>query len=781
MPPRWVGQPVKRIEDPALLTGNAHFVDDIRLPETAHLAFVRSPHPHALIRGIDGAAARALPSVLAVLTLADLRPHITADRLPLGFRTAALPDGITPFVLAKDEVSFVGEAVAAVVAKSRYIAEDAAARVAVDYEPLPPVADCVRAVEPGSPRARNTTKSNVLVEFRQDYGDAARAFAEAPRKFAARFRQHRGAAHPLEGRGALARWEAHDDRLTFWTSTQMSHEVRAGLVHMLDTDENRVRVVAPEVGGGFGCKFLLYSEEVVVAVAARMLGRPVKWIEDRREHCLSSIQERDQVWDMEIATDRDGRVLGVRGTMILDNGAYTPQGINLPYNASTAVPGPYVVPAYQLRVLVAGTNKVPAMPVRGAGYPEGTYAMERMLDVAAVGLGMDRAEIRRRNLIAAERLPYKTPLKTRSGSHVTPDSGDFHKSLAKALAIIDYDGFAARREAARREGRYLGIGVSNGIKGTGRGPFESGRVRVSRSGKVSVFTGAMPMGQGTKTSLAQLCAEQLGVDVRDITVTAGDTATIDLGQGGFASRQAVTAGSSVHLAAVEVRKKILLIAAHTLEAAEEDLEIEDGRVRVKGAANLSVAVRDIAEGAAGVPGYSMPGGIPPGLDAEANFMPPALTYSNSTHAVEVEVDIETGGVEIRRYIVVSDCGRRINPMIVDGQVQGGAAHGIGNALYEWAGYDDGAQPVATTLADYIMPTAPEVPNFELAYIESPSPLNPIGVKGVGECGTVPAAAAIVSAVENALAPFGLTLGDYPLKPGELVEKIGAARPRSPAA
>jgi carbon-monoxide dehydrogenase large subunit len=415
------------------------------------------------------------------------------------------------------------------------------------------------------------------------------------------------------------------------------------------------------------------------------------------------------------------------------------------------------------------------MPVRGAGYPEGTYAMERLLDRAADGLGLDRAEIRRRNLVPAERIPFKTPLKTRSGSHITADSGDFLLCQAKALAAIDYDGFAQRRDAARVQGRHLGIGVANGLKGTGRGPFESGKVRIGRSGKVSVFTGAMPMGQGTKTSLAQLCAEQIGVDIADITVVAGDTSTVELGQGGFASRQAVTAGSSVHLAATEVRKKVLRLAAHMLEAAEEDLELDRGRVNVKGAANLSIGIREIAEAASGVPGYSMPGGIPPGLEAEADFMPPALTYSNSTHAVEVAVDAETGAVEIVRYVVVSDCGRRINPLIVDGQIQGGVAHGIGNALFEWAGYDDGAQPVATTLADYLLPTAPEVPNIELDYVESPSPLNPIGVKGVGECGTVPAAAAIVSAIESALVPFGVRLGDYPVMPATLVELITAAK------
>ena len=770
-----IGQRVKRTEDPALLTGTARFVDDIHLPEMLQAAFVRSPHPHAAIRAIDPAPALAIPGVQAVLTLAELAPHLTTTRMPLGFRTPMLPDEITPFVLAKDEVCHVGDPVAIVIADSRYAAEDAAAALDIDYDPLPSVADCRDAVAPGAPVVRLENSDNILVKFDQDYGDCDRAFADAPHVFADTFRQHRGCAHPIEGRGALARFDAIEDRLTLWSSTQMSHEVRAGLIKLLGSDENRIRIVAPDVGGGFGSKFLMYAEEVVVAVAAKMLGRPVKWIEDRREHFVASIQEREQYWDMEIATDADGRVLGVRGTMIQDHGAYTPQGINLPYNASTAVPGPYVVPNYHLDVIVAETNKVPSMPVRGAGYPEGNYVMERLLDRAAQGLGMDRAEIRRRNLIPAELLPYETPLKTRAGSAVTPDSGDYAKCQAQVMDEAGYADFPARQQEARSKGRYLGMGLANGLKGTGRGPFESGIVRVDRSGKVSVFTGAMAMGQGIKTMLAQVAAEQLGVDIGEIDVVAGDTGTIALGQGGFASRQTVTAGSSVHIAAKEVREKILKLAAHMLEAAEEDLELVDGKIRVKGAPDLSVPLADVAEAASGVPGYSMPGGVEAGLEANVNFKTSALTYSNGVHAVEVEVDIETGGVTILRYVVVSDCGTLINPTMVDGQVLGGVVHGIGNALFEWMGYDDAAQPLTTNFAEYTMPTATELSEIELHYQESPSPLNPLGVKGVGECGTVPAAAAIVSAVEDALSPFGIRVSDYPILPARIVELVAEAK------
>ena len=564
----------------------------------------------------------------------------------------------------------------------------------------------------------------------------------------------------------MARYDALDGSTTLWSSTQMSHEVRSAIVQMFGIDEGRIRVVAPDVGGGFGSKYIAYSEEVAIALASRLLDSPVKWIEDRREHFTSAIQEREQDWTMEIAVDDDGHVLGIRGSMLSDQGAYTPQGVNMAYNASTGVPGPYIVPNYEIDVHVMETNAVAAAPVRGAGYPEGNYTMERLLDRAAQGLGLDRAEIRRRNLIPADKMPYETPLKTRAGSPVMADSGDFLKCQQIALDRIDYNGFAERQVSARAEGRYLGIGLANSLKGTGRGPFESGAVRIERSGKVRVFTGALAMGQGLKTMLAQVTSEQLGVPASEIEVVSGDTGTIALGLGGFASRQTVTAGSSVHGAAKEVRKKLLKMAAHLLEAAEEDLELADGEVRISGS-DVSMTVKKIAEASSGAPGYSMPGGIEPGLEASDNFKPSALTYSNGVQAVEVEVDVGTGEVKFLNYVVVSDCGTLINPMIVDGQIAGGVVHGIGNALFEWMGYDENGQPLTTNFGEYTMPTATELIDLDLQYQHSPSPLNPLGVKGVGETGTVPAAAAIVSAVENALEPFGARINDYPIMPSRL--------------
>jgi carbon-monoxide dehydrogenase large subunit len=773
--PQYIGKAIKRIEDLPLLQGRGRFVDDLQFPETLQAAFVRSPHGHALIRGIDTKLARELEGVHAVLTLADLPPQLSRQRIPLQFRAAQLPADITQFALARDEVAFVGEAVAVVIADTRYIAEDAAALVAVDYEPLPAVSDCRLAVQDGAPVAHRGKSSNVMHQFRQSYGDVAGAFGRAPHRTRVNLKQHRGGAHSIEGRGALAVFEENEDRLTVWSSTQLAHEVRAFLMALLRLDENQVRVVAPEVGGGFGAKFVMYPEEVVVAVAALMLRRPIKWIEDRREHFLAAIQERDQYWDLDIAFDDDGRLLGVRGRMIHDEGAYTPQGVNLPFNASTALPGPYVLPAYELDVQVVETNKVATMPVRGAGYPEGAFAMERVLDAVADALAIDRAEVRQRNLVPAEKMPYATPLKTRSGSGITLDSGDFPACQQRVMDAIDYDGFAERQARARGEGRYLGVGLGNGMKGTGRGPFESGIVRVGRSGRISVYTGAMPMGQGIRTALAQICAEQFGVSPDTVTVVAGDTAVIPHGQGGFASRQTVTAGSAVHLAAVAVREKALAVAAHLLEASPDDLDMRDGRIEVVGAPGSGVTLQMVAEAVSGVPGYALPGNFEPGLDSMQNFIPPALTYGLGCHAVELEVDVETCGVRILRYVVVNDSGRVINPMIVEGQIVGGVAHGVGNALFELMAYDDQAQPMTTTFADYLLPGSMEVPKIDVRFAEYPSPLNPLGVKGVGESGCVPAAGAIVSAIESALKPFDIRISEYPVTPARLFKLLDGKR------
>ena len=769
----YVGASHPRLEDHALIRGQARFVDDIHLPGMLEAAFLRSPVAHGILRSVDVSAARALPGVRAVFTLADLRPVLTSERLPLQFPSKALPEFITPFVLAGRELSYVGETIALVVADTRYIAEDAAAMITLDIEMLPPVADCRAALEAGAPDAHVHRKGNLLLRFAQEYGDADAAVAAAPHRVELALKQHRGSANPIECRGVVASYDRDDDRLTVWSSTQLAHEARFFIMKMLGRDENGVRVVTPDVGGGFGAKFILYTEEVALSAAAQLLARPLKWIEDRREHLMAAIQERDQYWDFEAGFDDDGRLLGVRGRMIHDAGAYVFQGVNIAYNASTSFPGPYMLPAYRLDVQVAETNLPPTAPVRGAGYPEGAFAMERLLDAIARALNLDRAEVRRRNLVPAALMPYATPMQARSESTIVYESGDFVGSLDRVLELGDYAGFPARRAQAAAAGRRLGFGIGAGLKGSGRGPFESAIVRVGRSGRISIFTGAMAMGQGLKTALAQIAADQLGVRPDDITVVCGDTSTIQLGLGGFASRQTVTAGNSVHIAARKTREKAIAAAAILLEVAPETIDIDDGMLGVKGS-NRFLSFADVADSLAGAPGYKMPGGLAPGLEFAENFGTAALTYGLGVHAVEVEVDAQVGAVTILRYAVVTDCGRIINPMMVDGQIHGGVVHGVGNALFERIAFDENAQPTTMTLADYLMPTATEIPAIRTETMQHLSPKNPLGVKGVGEAGTVPAAAAIISAVENALCDLGVTIAEAPISPARLCQLIDDA-------
>jgi len=767
-----IGASVPRLEDQALLTGNARFVDDIASPGVLAAAFARSPHPHAVIRGVDLGAARAVPGVVAVLTLDDLAPVMRQRRMVRTSNSGTKLDLSWPFALADREVSFVGEPVAIIVASDRYVAEDAAALVAIDYEVLPAATDCRSADR--APAVRRELASNQVIAYRVAYGDSEAAFAKAAHVVSEELWIHRGAAHSMEGRGILA--QISDRETTVWASTQKPHDLRTAFADYIDLDESRLRVATPDVGGGFGPKLCVYPEDVAVVAAATLLRRSVKWIEDRREHFTNAAQERDQYWSVEMAADAEGRIRGVRGRLIHDIGAYALQDVNIPYNSATTLTGPYIVPALAMDVVATHTNKAPVSSVRGAGYPQAAFAMERLMDRLARALDLDRAELRRRNLIPAEKMPYLKPLKARSGEQVQYDSGDYPGCQAEILRAAGWSDFPHRQAEARTRGRFIGIGLAHGIKGTGRGPFEFGNVRVSPTGHITVSTGAAPMGQGLATALAQICAEAFGVRAADVSVVAGDTAAAPLGLGGFASRQTVTAGSSVQIAAQAVAAKARKLASHMLEAAEEDLEIVGGEVRVVGAPQLSLKLGELARVLKGAPGYGFPPGMDPGLEASATFRIDQLAYSNACHVVEVEVDIETGGVRILRYLAIQDCGRRVNPQIVDGQVHGGIAHGIGNAVLEWMGYDAAGQPVTTTFADYLLPTATTVPNFETHYKESPSPHNPLGVKGVGEVGVIPAAAAVISAIEDALSPFGVHIAQMPVTPHELVELIGQNGP-----
>jgi len=746
-----------RIEDENLLFGKACFLDDIPMPGTLHACFVRSPHAHARILSIDTQHANTMPGVVAVLTQADLFGHITSWKMPVGFSLSGLPEESAPFVLAGDEVAFVGEAYAVVVAATRHQAEDAAAAVHTEFELLPAVSDCRDAVKDGAPPVRLDLKNNILQDYTLSYGDVDTAFAQADIVLEERFWAHRGCGHPMEGRGVLANIDAATGTLTVWSSTQMSHELHYTIAHMLDQPEDQLRVITPDVGGGFGVKFMIYPEEVVIPAVVRALGRPVKWVEDRREHFLTTIQERDQYWHMSIAATKDGRLLGLRGSFVHDHGAYIPQGTNVPYNSASSITGPYVISAFSLRAQVAYTNKVTVATIRGAGYPQAAFVMERMMDKLSAAVGIDRLECRRRNFIPPSKIPYEKPLKSRAGVPLVIDSGDFPALQATAVRAIDYDGFESRRQASAARGLLRGIGLGNSVKPTGRGPYESAKVRVHPSGRVVIHTGALAMGQGIKTSLAQLCAAQLGLDPIAIEVTAGDTAHISYGMGGFASRQAMMAGSAVSDAAAKVRDKALRAAAAVLKVDIDTLTLSDGEVHTADDKHR-ISLGRLAM-----------------LLRGAIFHCDAQTYAGSCHACEVEVDPATGAVNIVRYVAVQDCGNLINPQIAHGQIHGGIAHGIGNTLFEWMGYDANGQPLTTTFAEYLLPTATEIPHIEVIFQPSPSPLNPLGAKGIGESSTIAVAASVISAVEDALSSLGVQVNEFPLSPVRLLELIDLAQ------
>jgi carbon-monoxide dehydrogenase large subunit len=770
----WIGASTPRVEDATLLRGAGRFLDDLKVENALSAVFVRSSVAHAMLKTVNLDAARAVPGVRAVLAYGDLRPLLTQDHVPLTLPSAAIRFNVEPTVLVKDEVYYVGEPIAVVIADTRAIAEDAAGLVEIEYETLPAVLDPRAGVQKGAPKARLDSPDNLVAQHVIRYGDAERAFSTAALRLHDCFHLNKGGGHSMEPRGVLARM-GDDDVLTVWDSTQMPHRAKAVLVNALGLTEDRVRVIAPDVGGGFGPKAVFHPEELAIPAAAMMLQRPVKWIEDRFESFTAAVQERIQIWDMEAAFDADGKLLAIRGALYHDHGSSTPYGVALPYNAATNLVGPYVLPAYDIVIQLCLTNFVPAAPTRGAGRPQGTFVMERMLDRAAQDLGLSREEIRRRNLIPPEQMPYATPVLMRDGSSMTYDSGNYPECQRRALEAAGWHDFPVRQDAARRDNRFLGLGLSNYVEGTGRGPFESAAIRIGPSGKIVVTTGATAQGQGVKSMLAQIAGSVLGIAPGDIRVIDGDTNASPLGLGAYASRQAVTAGNAMFLATQQVAEKARQMAAHMLEAAADDLELAGGYVNVKGAPKLHVALGDIAKALGGMPGFSIPGGMRPGLDAAVDFQASALTYTNGTHVAEVEVDPDTGAVKIRRYVVVHDCGRMINPMLVEGQVSGGVVHGIGATLLEWMRFDEQGQPASVTYADYLLPTCDVVPSIEIHHMESPTPLNPLGVKGAAESGTIGAPSAIVSAIEDALRPLRIRILDLPVTPAKLRALIAQAQ------
>ena len=758
-------QAFHRLEDDPLLRGKGRFLADITMPGMLHVAFVRSSHAHALIHGIQRERACALPGVTAVLTLDDLRPLLRSERIALALPSAYLRFHVDPLVLVDNEATYVGEPIALVVAESRSLAEDAAGLVEIDYEPLPVVTDVIASVESGAARTRLDCPDNLVARTTVAYGDADEAFRSAAHVLSERFRIHKGGGHSLEGRGVIASYEELTGLLTMWNSTQMPHRCKSIIVDMMGLTERNVRVIAPDVGGGFGPKAVFHPEELAMAAAAVLVKKPLKWVEDRLENFLATVLERDQVWTAEAAFAADGRLLGVRGEVWHDHGACTPYGLAIPYNSVNNLVGNYKLPSMHFDINWCMTNKVPTSSTRGAGRPQGTFVIERFLDLAAKTLGIDRLEIRRRNLIAAAEMPFSTPIRMRDGSMMTYDSGDYPECQRRAAELADLEGFASRRADSASRGLLRGIGFSNYVELTGRGPFESVSVRIGPSGQVFVASGASSQGQGTKTMLAKLVADELRISPESIDVTCGDSDASLLGVGAFASRQTVNAGNSAVKAAQAVAKKAIKIASTLMEADEDDLELYEGTVRVKGVPDLSRGFGELSRVVNGSIGFPMPGGIEPGLFATSNHQVEGTPFANGAHVAEVEVDPKTGYIKILKFVVVHDCGRLINPKIVDGQVYGAVVHGIGNALLEHMKYDENGQPLTATYADYLLPTCDTVPvQFILEHLESPSPLNPLGVKGAGEGGTIGAPAAIASAVEDALHEYGVVIRELPITP-----------------
>jgi aerobic carbon-monoxide dehydrogenase large subunit len=778
------GERVPRVEDPRLVTGDGRFLDDLG-HDALEAAFVRSPHAHARVADVDVTEALEVDGLVAIYTYEDLDGR-TNERLPLLIPHPTLTHGRTQYALANGEVNHVGEAVVMVVASDRYVAEDAASRIRVDYEPLPAVVG-VAAARAAEHLVHDDVPGNVAAVMVQQTGDAAAAIDAAPHRLELDLEIERSASMPLEGKGVLARWDPDDRSLLVHTSTQTSTSVRQALAAKLGLPVDRVEVVTPDVGGGFGVKIVHpWPEEVLVPWAAMRLGRPVKWTEDRREHFVSSAHERGQLHHVRVGYDDEGRLLGLDVEFWHDHGAYIPYGLIVPIITSTQLLGPYKPGAYRVEFRSLYTNTVIVTPYRGAGRPQGCFVMERVMDAIAADLGLDRAAVRERNFILPAEMPYDQGLVFQDGRALLYDSGDFPASLAKLKELVGWDDFASYREQARSEGRRVGIGLACYVEGTGVGPYEGGHLRIETDGSVVVSTGLTSQGQGHRTMLAQIVADELGVPFDRITVTTGDTRRFKYAVGTFASRTAVMSGSAVALTARKVREKALDIAAEALEANVEDLEIVDGHVRVQGSPSSSIDLGAVAvlsnplryafdEAAARATQFAAPAdpdrapvgpGEQPGLEGTDYYSPPRSTFANGMHAVVVETDPDTAEIRVLRYCVVHDCGTLINPMIVEGQIHGGVAQGVGGALYERMEYAPDGQLLNASFMDFLMPYATEVPEIEIDHLVTPSPLNPLGVKGAGEAGVIPGAAAIAAAIEDA---EGITITRMPISPSDLFE------------
>jgi carbon-monoxide dehydrogenase large subunit len=780
--PKIIGARIKRTEDPRLLTGLGAYTDDRQVPRVLHVAFRRSDQAHARIRSIDCSAASAAPGVVAVFTAEDLatavRPLIAISRMPSYYPTPLLP-------LARGKVRYVGEPVVGIIAQSRYHAEDALELVAIDYEPLAAVSDAEQAARSDAPLLHEEAGTNVMVGREFKRGDIEAVLQSAPVRVKARFRMHRKTALSIEPRACLAEYDPGRDALTLHSATQVPGIVRDALATALDMPGHQVRVVAPDVGGGFGGKGSLYPEEIFVCAAARRLRRAVKWTSDRLEDLAASNHAFDEIVDAELALDQEGHILGLSADVIGDVGAYSvyPWTAGLePVQVVSFLPGPYRVQHYRGRVRAVATSKAPTGPYRGVGRPISTFVMERLVDMAAVRLGIDAKDIRLRNLIAAEELPYKV------ASGIVWDKSGFQECLNAACAAIGYDTLRAKQKEARAAGRWVGIGIACYAELTGIGsrisvapgmPINTGTetaiVRIDSTGAVTAAFGVAAHGQGLETTLAQVVAEHLGARFDDIRIVQGDSAAVPGGTGTFASRSMVLAGGAATLAAQAVREKVLNAASHLLEASAADLIAEDGRVTVAGT-DRSITFREVARAV-----YSelarLPAEARGELAATRTYDPVFGTTSAATHVATVEIDPETFEVRVERFAVAEDCGKLVNPLIVEGQVHGGVAQGIGAALYEEVIHDERGQITTGSLVDYLVPSACEIPPMQVVHLESESPTTLGGFRGMGEGGTIGAPAAVANAIADALAPLGIEINELPATPERLFRLIEAARAR----
>lgn len=772
----WVGQSVPRHEDPRLLQGRGLFTADVQLAGMLHACVLRSPHAHAGIVRIDTRAARAATGVVEVLTFADA-PEL-ARPIPMRMSDRGIMHRFLQHPLARDAVRYVGDPVAVVLADDRYRAEDACELVEVEYEPRPVLVDARGAAQAGATLLFPEVGTNVVARFDMGFGDVEAAVREADVVVRERFDVQRHTAVPMETRGLVADWDSGRGMLTLWGPTKVPHFTRTVIAEHLGLPEHRVHVRQIDVGGAFGVRGELYPEDFLVAVLAMRARRPVKWVEDRREHLMATNHSREQEHEVVLALRRDGTILGLSDRFWNNMGGYVrTHGATAPNNTAGYLTGPYRVPSYRVECECVVTNKTPAGTYRGPGRFEANFVRERLVDVAARATGVDPAEIRRRHFIAADAMPYEVGTVT-LGRKVVYDSGDFARLFERGLARFDYRGARADQVRARAAGRLLGIGIAYVVEKSGLGPWESARVTIDPSGTVQVASGVPSVGQGVETIFAQVCADVLGVAYDDVTVRYGDTDLLPDGFGAFASRGTVMGANAVRQAAEKVREKVLLVAGRLLEADPRDLDLRDGAVSVKGTDRV-LPLREVARAATVT--RALAAGFEPGLEALEFYQQEKMTYGHGAHLVLVEVDADTGMVTILRYLIEYDVGRAINPMLVAGQIVGGTAQGVGAALLEDLAYDADGQLLTASLMDYLLPTSAEMPSVEVSLSEDDrSPVNPLGVKGAGEDGTVGAGAAVANAVEDALAHLGVTVSTMPLGPSRVLGLIREARARARA-